>query len=178
MDFPADRLLFAIPKKGRLHERCLALLKTIDVQFHRKPRHDIALARNLPVAIVFLPAADIASYVGEGNVDIGITGWDIVCESGEQDKVVEELKLGFGKCRLVVQVPIKGEIQRAEELAGKRVVTSFENLTRAYFNNIDEAALNEEEHDVRVKTRIRFVSGSVEAACALGLADGIGTLLL
>jgi ATP phosphoribosyltransferase len=119
---------------------------------------------------VFLPAADIASFVGKGNVDLGITGHDVVLESGMQDLVVEALPLGFGKCSLQVQVPENGPIKTVDDLAGKRVVTSFEVLAGEYFKEIDgRLQLSEDK-----KTKIEYVGGSVEAACSLGLADGIG----
>jgi hypothetical protein len=71
----SDRLLLAVPKKGRLHEKCLQLLEGADIQFRRKNRLDIALSTNLPVAIIFLPASDIPQFVGAGDVDLGITGY-------------------------------------------------------------------------------------------------------
>lgn len=89
-----------------------------------------------------------------------------------QQHVTEVLPLSFGKCALQVQVPEKGPIQTAEQLVGKRVVTSFEVLAGEYFGTLD-AQLSPE-----VKTNIEYVGGSVEAACALGLADGIGTYRL
>ena len=97
----SDRLLFAIPKKGRLYEQVLTLLKGADIQFHRKNRLDIALSTNLPLAIAFLPAADIAKFVADGNVDCGITGIDMVAEANAS--VEQILDLGFGKCNLCVQ---------------------------------------------------------------------------
>lgn len=75
-----DRLLFAVPKKGRLHTATLDLLSGSDIQFHRHNRLDIALVKNLPLALIFLPAADIPTFVGEGKVDLGITGRDQVAE--------------------------------------------------------------------------------------------------
>ncbi|CAG8564242.1 8390_t:CDS:2 [Diversispora eburnea] len=168
-----DRLLFGIPKKGRLYEHCLSLLGGADINFHRRNRLDIALVQNLPIALVFLPAADIPKYVGEGNVDLGITGQDMVAESESGDKIEEILELGFGKCKLQVQVPVIGGVTKVEELVGKRIVTSFEVLAEKYFGELDEKYLSEEQRKAGVKTRIEFVSGSVEAACALGLADGI-----
>ena len=97
----SERLLFAIPKKGRLYDHVLTLLRGADIQFHRKTRLDIALSTNLPLALVFLPAKDIAQFVGEGNVDLGITGQDMVAEGLAH--VEEILSLGFGKCSLCVQ---------------------------------------------------------------------------
>ncbi|KDR82522.1 hypothetical protein GALMADRAFT_237864 [Galerina marginata CBS 339.88] len=167
------RLLFAIPKKGRLHERCLSLLAGADIQFRRHNRLDVCVSLNHNLALIFLPASDIPSFVGKGNVDLGITGHDVILESKMQDLVVEELRLGFGKCSLQVQVPESSPIKSAEDLAGKRVVTSFEVLAGQYFNEIDDR-LNLRDDQ---KTKIEYVGGSVEAACALGLADGIVDLV-
>ncbi|KAF7731803.1 ATP phosphoribosyltransferase (ATP-PRTase) (ATP-PRT) [Apophysomyces ossiformis] len=168
MDYVKDldnRLLFAVPKKGRLYEQCLQLLAGSDIHFNRKTRQDIALCTNLPIALIFLPAADIPKYVAEGNVDLGITGQDMVMENEVVDKVNEIIPLGFGKCRLCVQVPVNGEFQTLESLVGKRIVTSFDGFARTVFDKLDK--------DSGKKTTINYVSGSVEAACALGLADGI-----
>ncbi|KAJ1680189.1 ATP phosphoribosyltransferase (ATP-PRTase) (ATP-PRT) [Spiromyces aspiralis] len=167
-----DRLIFAVPKKGRLYEKCLNLLNNIGVQFYRKPRHDIALVSNLPVALVFLPAADIAKYVAEGNVDLGITGIDILKESESENHATQLLSLGFGKCKLQVQTPISGGADTADALVGKRIVTSFPRLAEAHFRELERRTGKPEG-----STRIQFVSGSVEAACGLGLADGIVDLV-
>lgn len=104
-------------------------------------------------------------------MDIGITGHDVVLEAKMQERVTEIQRLGFGKCSLQVQVPEAGSIKTVEELAGKRVVTSFEVLAGEYFYQLDKRLhLTGED-----RTKIEYVGGSVEAACALGLADGIGT---
>ena len=84
--------------------------------------------------------------------------------------VTEALRLGFGKCALQVQVPAAGPVQSVEALAGKRIVTSFEVLAGRYFKEIDDRAGLVGD----AGTTIEYVGGSVEAACALGLADGIG----
>ncbi len=88
------------------------------------------------MTLVFLPASDIATYVGEGNIDLGITGQDICGES--ESKVVELLKLGFGKCKLGVQTPIADQIKSPEDLAGKRIVTSFPQITAKYFQQFEK----------------------------------------
>jgi ATP phosphoribosyltransferase len=108
--------------------------------------------------------------VGKGNVDIGITGHDVILEAQMEEQVTEIQRLGFGKCALQVQVPEAGSIKTVEDLAGKRVVTSFEVLAGKYFDKLDERLQITGEN----KTKIEYVGGSVEAACALGLADGIG----
>ena len=99
-----DRLLFAVPKKGRLNQACIELLSGSDIQFHRCNRLDIALVKNLPLALVFLPASDIPTFVGEGRVDLGITGRDVVAEheavtpATETSGIQELMDLEFGRC--------------------------------------------------------------------------------
>jgi len=167
------RLLFAIPKKGRLHEKCLEMLQGADIQFRRHNRLDVCLVLNHPIALVFLPASDIPSFVGKGNVDLGITGHDVILEAKMQDHVTEALRLGFGKCALQVQVPESGSIQSVDDLAGKRVVTSYEVLAGEYFGSVDDRLQKADTE----RTKIEYVGGSVEAACSLGLADGIVDLV-
>ena len=184
-----DRLLFAVPKKGRLQQQTLDLLSGSDIQFRRETRLDIALVKNLPLALIFLPAADIPTFVGEGRVDLGITGRDQVAEHdahlqmGEKSGVEEVMDLGFGKCRLQVQVPEKGSITHTRELVGMNVVTSFTGLTEDYFARLEglgsrKESINGTESPIpKLKTKIKYVGGSVEAACALGVADGIVDLV-
>jgi len=162
-----DNCRMAIPKKGRLNEKIMTMLKGCGMEFQREHRLDVALCVGLPITLVFLPASDIAKYVGEGNIDIGITGIDIVEES--EVNVDTILQLGFGKCKLCLQGPVSHHIKDASELAGKRIVTSFPVLAKKFFDPLDK--------EKGVTTKIKFVSGSVEAACSLGLADGIVDLV-
>lgn len=164
---PPGNCRFAIPKKGRLHEKVIEMLKGAGLEFRREPRLDVALCVGQPITLVFLPASDIAKYVGEGNVDIGITGLDVVQESCVEVKHV--MDLGFGACKLCVQAPVAQNVTDVETLAGKRIVTSFPALTRKFFDPIDKKK--------GVETKIKFVSGSVEAACGLGLADAVVDLV-
>ena len=158
--------IFAIPKKGRLNDRCMKLLEGAGLDHHRPQRLDVAHCTGLPITLVFLPAADIASYVGEGNVDLGITGIDVVEESNVD--VVRTLDLGFGQCKLCLQAPVASEFKSGADVAGKRIVTSFPNLARKYFDKFDAPGK---------VTNIKYVSGSVEAACGLGLADAVVDLV-
>jgi len=118
---------------------------------------------------VFLPAADIPRFVGEGNVHLGITGQDMVAEADMAELVTEVHPLGFGKCKLQVQVPETSLFKTAEDLVGLKLATSFEILAGKYFGALDAKLAKDGK-----TTRIEYVGGSVEAACALGLADGIG----
>lgn len=167
MSSPPGNCKFAIPKKGRLFEKVKDLLEGAGLEYRREPRLDVALCIDLPITLVFLPAADIAKYVAEGNVDIGITGRDIIEES---DVVVDEImELGFGKCRLCVQAPVADKITDVSTLAGGRIVTSFPHLAQNFFKKFDD--------EKGTKTKITEVSGSVEAACGLGLADAVVDLV-
>ncbi|PFH54962.1 hypothetical protein XA68_11335 [Ophiocordyceps unilateralis] len=188
-----NRLLFAVPKKGRLNQAALNLLEGADIQFRREHRLDIALVKNLPIALIFLPAADIPTFVGQGRVDLGITGWDQVKEheaavranhsttpdpkSSGCDMVMD---LGFGGCRLQVQVPEKGKFASSKDLIGCTIGTSFVHLAADYFAKLesespDGCVMGGSARNLR--TKIVELSGSVEAACALGVADGIVDLV-
>lgn len=92
----------------------------------------------------------------------------------------EILDLGFGRCKLQVQAPENGDVKEPKDLIGKNIVTSFTNLTEAYFRKLeaeqDGEAVNG-EGERKLRTNIKYVGGSVEAACALGVADGIVDLV-
>jgi ATP phosphoribosyltransferase len=178
----------------------LNLLEGADIQFRRESRLDIALVKNLPIALVFLPAADIPTFVGEGRVSLGITGRDTVAEheagvialrreqaeSGKSTPVEdtheggceEVMDLGFGSCKLQVQVPEKGQYVKPSDLIGRNVGTSFVHLAEEYFAALEaEADAVNGTRTKKLKTKIIELSGSVEAACALGVADGIVDLV-
>ncbi|KAK6067250.1 ATP phosphoribosyltransferase [Seiridium cupressi] len=188
--------------EGRLNGAALNLLEGADIQFRRENRLDIALVKNLPIALVFLPAADIPTFVGEGRVDLGITGYDQVQEhdagvrsvnrkrrfSGEITPEEESersaatgcetvMDLAFGACKLQVQVPEKGSYATPKDLIGKNIGTSFVHLTEKYFANLEIESGHEDVMGGKIKTNIIELSGSVEAACALGVADGIVDLV-
>ncbi|KAG9229018.1 ATP phosphoribosyltransferase [Amylocarpus encephaloides] len=194
------RLLFAVPKKGRLLQEALNLLEGADIQFRRENRLDIALVKNLPIALIFLPAADIPTFVGEGRVSLGITGRDTVAEhetgvesarreraesgsttptEGDAHQGCEEIMdLGFGACKLQVQVPVKGPYSKPSDLIEKNIGTSFVHLAEDYFAQLEkEAGISSGQGPRKLKTKIIELSGSVEAACALGVADGIVDLV-
>lgn len=165
--------------EGRLQQATLNLLAGCDIKFSRENRLDIALVKNLPIALIFLPAADIPTFVGEGRVDLAITSRDQVAEhdaqlgtNNESSMIEEIMDLGFGECKLQVQVPENGDITKASQLVGKAVATSFTALSRRFF-----AGLEGIKSVADLRTKIKYVGGSVEAACALGVADGIVNLI-
>ncbi|KAF1815584.1 putative ATP phosphoribosyltransferase His1 [Eremomyces bilateralis CBS 781.70] len=182
-----DRLLFAIPKKGRLSQPCLDLLRGSDIKFNKPQRLDITLVRNLPIALVFLPAGDIPRLVQRGRIDLGITGRDQIAEYQLRDPprddgkgIDEVLALPFGGCKLQVQVPKDGDITEPKQLVGKTVCTSFHHLTSSYFAKFEAdatgAAANGDANG-ELKTEIEWAGGSVESSIALGDAVGIVDLV-
>ncbi len=119
--------------------------------------------RNAPVDVLLVRAADIPEYVQDGAVDCGITGADLVRERGAD--VEEVLRLGFGGCTLEAAVPEEAPVRTLEELAGLRIATVYSRLARELLaERAIEAALVE-------------VTGSVEIAPRLGLADAIVDLV-
>ncbi|KAL9004670.1 MAG: hypothetical protein Q9188_002530 [Gyalolechia gomerana] len=184
---PEGRLLFAVPKKGRLQQAAFDLLTGSDIQFRREHRNDIANVKNHHIALVFLPAADIPTFVGEGNVDLGITGLDQILEHEAttpptSDSGAEQvLDLGFGSCKLEVQVLENGPYKEPKDLIGRNICTSFVGLTEQFFARLEEQGQVSSEGigrtEKQLKTKIKYLSGSVEVACALGVADGIVDLV-
>jgi len=161
------RCLMAVPKKGRVHDHAMKLVGGIGLDHHRPERVDVAECIDFPLTLVFLPSADIPKFVGKGYVDVGITGIDVIEEDGIEVQI--KLELGFGKCKLCVLAPVEAKITDVSTLAGGRIFTSFPSLAAKFFS----------QHDTQknVKTQIKYVSGSVEAACNLGLADAVVDLV-
>lgn len=124
------------------------------------------------MALIFLPAADIPTFVGEGKCDLGITGLDQVMEADVFESVSDLLDLQFGKCKLQVQVPADGDIETPEQLVGKKIVSSFTRLSENYFHELEQKAGVSQG-----STKIKYVGGSVEASCALGVGDAIVDLV-
>jgi len=168
LSIPSPKICkLAVPKKGRLFTKMSEMLQGAGILYQRESRLDVAACIDLPITLVFLPASDIAKYVGEGNIDVGITGLDVVKESNVD--VEHVMDLGFGVCKLCVQTPVVNKITNAYDIAGGRIVTSFPFLTKRFFEQIDNTK--------SVTTKITEVSGSVEAACGLGLADAVVDLV-
>jgi ATP phosphoribosyltransferase len=158
---PEERLRIAVPSKGRLREPAIELLH--DAGLGPETPGDRALAfpcRNAPVEALLVRADDVPEYVQDGVVDCGITGLDIVRESGAQ--VVELLRLGFGACTLEAAVPTESAVESLDDLHGARVATSFPRLARELMPDSIELV---------------DVHGSVELAPRLGLADAIVDLV-
>jgi ATP phosphoribosyltransferase len=156
-------LRIGIPSKGRLAELAAELLIEAGLKFRRQERSLFARVRDMPIDVTFLRTDDIPVLCAEGAIDLGITGGDLVEESGVE--LNERLSLGLGNCRLAFCVPEDSNIQKPIDLAGSRIATSFPNVTERYLA----------KH--KVAGHIVQLTGSVEVMIALGVADAIVDLV-
>jgi ATP phosphoribosyltransferase len=157
----ASPLRIAIPAKGRLRAPAVELLEDAGLGPEQPGERALAFpCRNAPVEVLLVRAADIPEYVQDGVVDCGITGADLVLERGA--RVTELLRLGFGACTLEAAVLAESEVEDVAELAGRRVATVYPRLTRTLLG---------------VDVDLVDVTGSVEIAPRLGLADAIVDLV-
>lgn len=152
-------LRLAMQRSGRLTEDTLDLLRGIGLEFESYGQRLFSHCRNFPLSILYGRDDDIPGYVSLGTVDLGIVGRNLVFE--EEAAVEELLPLGFGYCALVVAVLRDSPVTRPQELLDRRVATSYPNSARQYFR------------DLGGQPEIIEISGSVEVAPSLGLADGI-----
>jgi len=160
----SSRLLrIGLPSKGRLAEISAHLLNEAGLSFRRTDRSLFARCRDMPVEVTFLRTDDIPVLCAEGAIDLGVTGADLVAESGAG--LVHRLDLGIGSCRLALCVGEDSGIGDARQLAGKRIATSFPRITRDWL-----AQRGVEAHFVEL-------SGSVEIMIQLEVADAIVDLV-
>ena len=153
-----------MPAKGRLREPAIHLLEAAGLGPEQPGERALAFpCRDAPVDVLLVRAADIPEYVQDAVVDCGITGADLVRERGA--RVQELLRLDFGGCTLEAAVPQEAEIREISELAGLRVATVFPRLAREL--------LAERGAEVELVE----VTGSVEVAPRLGLADAVVDLV-
>ena len=157
------RLRLAIPNKGRLVEPTLRLLHDAGLVFEEHDRSLVALVQNYDLDILFVRTNDVIEFVGDGVADLGITGVDLLHETGAELPLIRSL--GYGRCRLAAAVPNDTPYQAIEDLAGHRVATAHPATARRFF----------EERAIPVE--IIPISGAVEVAPRLGLAEGIVDLV-
>lgn len=156
------KIKIAVQKSGRLYEDSMKLLKESGIAITNGGNKLKTEAANFPIEVFFLRDDDIPQYVEDGVADIGIAGENVVYEKKKQVDVLE--KLGFGKCRLSIAIDKKEEFSR-QWLNGKRIATSYPVLLQQY---LDQQKINAEIHEI---------SGSVEIAPGIGLADAICDLV-
>jgi ATP phosphoribosyltransferase len=157
------KLKLAIQKSGRLHDDSVRLLKECGIDISNGVNKLKADASNFPLEVYFLRDDDIPQYVEDAVADIGFVGENVVYEKKKKIEVVE--KLGFGKCRLSIAVKRNEAYDDVTFLSGKRIATSYPVIVEDFLKNKG------------ISAEIHEISGSVEIAPGIGLADAICDLV-
>ncbi len=152
-------LKIAIQKSGRLNEDSIQILKDCGISINNGNDQLKASASNFPLEVLFLRNSDIPQYLIDGVVDAAIVGDNLLVEKGKNIEVAQ--KLGFSKCKVCVAVPKTFEYTSLKDLDGMRIATSYPNTVTEYFASFG------------MTVDIHQISGSVEIAPNIGLADGI-----
>lgn len=154
-----SKLKIAIQKSGRLNKDSLKLLKDCGIAINNGKDQLKVVVDNFPMEILYLRNSDIPQYLEDGTVDIAILGENLLIEKKKQVTVVE--KLGFSKCRVSLAVPKEIEDNSLSYFQGKKIATSYPVTLQTYLNKNN------------ISAEIHTISGSVEIAPNIGLADGI-----
>ena len=154
-----SKLKIAIQKSGRLYEESLKLLRDCGISYNNGKDQLKVSVDNFPMEIYYLRNSDIPQYVEDGVVDIAIVGENLLIEKDKNIDIVE--RLGFSKCRVCLAVPKEVETDEIQYFQGKKIATSYPNTLRTYLTNNG------------IDAEIHVISGSVEIAPNMGLADGI-----
>jgi ATP phosphoribosyltransferase len=156
-------LKIAIQKSGRLHDQSLQLLRECGIELSNGNRQLKVKAFNFPAEAYFLRDDDIPQYVFDNVADVGIVGENVLFEKNRNIEILNPL--GFGRCRLSIAVPKSMEYNGVDDLNGLKIATSYSNLLQKF---LDEK---------NIKAEIHEISGSVEIAPGIGLADAICDLV-
>ncbi|RYF77945.1 MAG: ATP phosphoribosyltransferase [Chitinophagaceae bacterium] len=156
-------LKLAIQKSGRLHEDSIKLLNDCGIAVKSGGNHLRSVAENFPLEVYFLRDDDIPQYVEDGVAHLGIVGENVLYEKEKEVEIIEAL--GFGKCRLSIAVKKTDEYKAASFLQGKKIATSYPVLTQKFLN------------ENKISAEIHEISGSVELAPGIGLADAVCDLV-
>jgi ATP phosphoribosyltransferase len=155
-----ENLKIAVQKEGRLSDLSLELIRECGIILTKEGKRKlISVSRNFPAEILFIRDDDIPQYVFDNAADIGIAGENEVMEKGRDVKIIE--RLGFAKCRLSLAVDQSVEYSGKEYFNGKKIATSYPKILQNYLNKED------------IQAEIHEISGSVEIAPGIGLADSI-----
>jgi len=151
-------LRIALPNKGRLSDEVRELFNDAGLEVRARGERALTASLGGEFEAIFVRAQDIPEFVADGAADAGVTGWDLVCESGRDLELLMDLE--FGKCRLVVAAREESGIQKLEDIQdGVRVASSFTRLTQEFFTRRGQ------------KVTVVPVSGATEIAPHLGIAD-------
>ncbi|QRK07099.1 ATP phosphoribosyltransferase [Archangium violaceum] len=151
-------LKIALPNKGRLSDEVRELFNDAGLEVRVRGERALTASLGGEFEAIFVRAQDIPEFVADGAADAGVTGWDLVCESGRELELLMDLE--FGRCRLVVAAREESGIQKLEDIQdGVRVASSFTRLTQEFFTKRGQ------------KVTVVPVSGATEIAPHLGIAD-------
>lgn len=154
-----NKLKIAIQKSGRLNEDSIKLLKSCGIQIENGEDQLKVVASNFPVELLYLRNSDIPQYLEDGVVDIAIVGENLLIEKEKKIEIIE--KLGFSKCKVSLAIPKNVADESLEYFEGKKIATSYPNTVQSFLNKN------------KINAEIHVISGSVEIAPNIGLADGI-----
>lgn len=154
-----SKLKIAIQKKGRLHDDSINLLKSCGLEIKNHSDQLKVEVANFPMEVLYLRNSDIPQYLEDGTIDLAIVGENLLIEKQKKVKIVE--KLGFSKCRVSLAVPKKVKDQSIQYLNGKKIATSYPVTLKSYLKKN------------KIEAEIHTITGSVEIAPNIGLADGI-----
>ncbi len=152
-------LKIAVQKSGRLSEKSLQLLEECGIKISNGERKLKAVAQNFPIEILFLRDDDIPQYVEQGVADIGILGENEVWEKDKEVEIIQQL--GFAGCRMSLAIPKDEVYTDLNYFEGKRIATSYPKILIDFFAKKNISVFVEE------------ISGSVEIATSIGLADAV-----
>lgn len=154
-----SKLKIAIQKSGRLYEESLQLLKDCGIFVNNGKDQLKVSVDNFPMEIMYLRNSDIPQYLEDGVVDVAILGENLLVEKGRNIRTIQ--KLGFSKCRVSLAVPKEVETDEISYFQGKKIATSYPNTLKNFLEKKG------------IVSDIHVISGSVEIAPNIGLADGI-----
>ncbi len=155
----ADMLRIAVQSKGRLYDETMFLLEEAGIKLDKGKRVLLLSAKDFPVEVLFLRDDDIPQSVANGVADVGIVGENEYVEKGGAARLVK--RLGFSRCRVSLAIPKDEEYAGLEWFEGKTIATSYPKILEAYLT------------EKGVKANLHVISGSVEIAPGIGLADAI-----
>ena len=153
-----DVLKIAVQKSGRLNEKSMALLRECGIKINNGGKL-MSTAANFPLEIFYLRDDDIPQYVAEGVADIGIVGENEYLEKDQRVSIIN--RPGFSKCRLSLAIRREEEYQNLQWFEGKKIATSYPVILGKFLK------------EQNIKATIEEISGSVEIAPGIGLAEGI-----
>jgi ATP phosphoribosyltransferase len=154
-----EKIKIAIQKSGRLNEDSLKILTDCGISIDNGKDQLKASARNFPLEVMYLRNGDIPQYLRDGVVDTAIIGENVLVEKGADIPVAE--KLGFSRCRVSLAIPKSKKYTSIKDLDGRRIATSYPNTVNSFLEKMG------------ISAELHIITGSVEIAPNIGLADAI-----